>query len=266
MNKTTVPDVLRAKGQNKLAMVTAYDYSMARLADQCGLDMILVGDSLGMVSLGYDSTLPVTMQDMLHHTRAVARGVDKALVVADMPFMSYQTGVGRAVYNAGRFMKESLAGAVKVEGGAAIVPQIRAMVESGIPVMGHLGLTPQHVAMFGGFKVQGRGKSGELIAEQAGQLEQAGCFCLVLEAIPPGLAGRITKKLNIPTIGIGAGPECDGQVLVINDLLGMNDEFTPRFVKKYADLSVIIKKALTDYVQDVRSGGFPREEHCYRED
>ncbi|MFP4237234.1 MAG: 3-methyl-2-oxobutanoate hydroxymethyltransferase [Desulfonatronovibrio sp.] len=265
MNEITVPDIIKSKHDRKLAMVTAYDYSMARLVDQCDIDMVLVGDSLAMVSLGQEDTLSVGMKEMLHHARAVTRAVKKALVVADMPFMSYQASLGRAVLNAGRFLKEARAGAVKIEGGSAVVPQIKAMVEAGIPVMGHLGLTPQNIANFGGHKVQGRGESGPLILSQARQLEQAGCFSLVLEAVPPSLAEQVTKALNIPVIGIGAGPDCDGQVLVINDLLGMDEDFSPRFVKKYIDLSGIIKEAVLSYSKEVKSGVFPGREHCYKD-
>lgn len=265
MNEITVPDIIKNKKNKKLTMVTTYDYSMARLVDQCDIDMILVGDSLGMVSLGYKNTLAVDMKDMLHHSKAVCSGANRALIVSDMPFMSYQTSVSRAVFNAGRFLKEAGSGAVKVEGGTSIIPQVKAMVQAGVPVMGHLGLTPQHVSVFGGFKVQGRGEAGQAILDQARELEQAGCFSIVLEAVPAGLAKEITNNLSIPTIGIGAGAHCDGQVLVINDLLGMNDEFCPKFVKQYTNLSGQIKKAVSAYADDVRSGQFPGPEHCYKE-
>jgi 3-methyl-2-oxobutanoate hydroxymethyltransferase len=266
MNQITVPDIIKSKNKRKLAMVTAYDYSTARLVDQCDIDIVLVGDSLGMVSLGHEDTLSVGMWEMVHHTKAVSRGVKKALVVADMPFLSYQAGVNRAVLNAGRLLKEARAGAVKIEGGTSVTPQVKAMVEAGIPVTGHLGLTPQSIAKFGGFKVQGRGESRGIILSQARELEKAGCFCLVLEAVPPSLAEEITRSINIPTIGIGAGPYCDGQVLVINDLLGMNDDFTPKFVKKYSDLSATIRQAVSAYASEVKSGTFPGPEHCYRDD
>ncbi len=265
MNEITVPDIIKSKNNRKLVMVTAYDYSMARLVDQCDIDIVLVGDSLGMVSLGHDNTLSVGMKEMIHHTKAVTRGVKKALVVADMPFLSYQAGLDRAVLNAGSFLKKARAGAVKIEGAERVTPHVKAMIESGIPVMGHLGLTPQSIARFGGFKVQGRGESGAVILSQAGQLEEAGCFCLVLEAIPPDLARKITRSISIPTIGIGAGPDCDGQVLVINDLLGMNEDFTPRFVRKYADLSGQIRESVAAYAGEVRSGMFPGPEHCYND-
>lgn len=265
MNEITVPDIIKLKNTRKLSALTAYDCSMARLVDECNIDIILVGDSLGMVCLGYKDTLPVDMKEMIHHVKAVSRCTSKALVVADMPFMSYQTGISRAVFNAGRFLKEAGAGAVKVEGGAAVVPQIKAMVQTGIPVMGHLGLTPQHICSYGGFKVQGRGQSGKLIMEQAAELQEAGCFSLVLEAIPPRLAAEISAQVSMPTIGIGAGPDCDGQILVINDLLGMNQNFKPRFVKQYADLAQIIKNAVRQYSTEVQSGEFPGPEHCYRD-
>jgi 3-methyl-2-oxobutanoate hydroxymethyltransferase len=265
MNKITVPDIIKSKNSRKLVMVTAYDYTMARLVDQCDIDIVLVGDSLAMVSLGHENTLSVGMKEMLHHTRAVSRGTSKALVVGDMPFLSYQTSVSDAVLNAGRFLKEARAGAVKIEGAASVIPQVKAMVDVGIPVMGHLGLTPQSIARLGGFKVQGRGESGSIILSQARQLEEAGCFCIVIEAVPPALAGEVTENVGIPTIGIGAGPHCDGQVLVINDLLGMYEDFTPRFVKKYADLSGTIRQAVSAYSSEVRSKVFPGPEHCYKD-
>ncbi|RQD78406.1 3-methyl-2-oxobutanoate hydroxymethyltransferase [Desulfonatronospira sp. MSAO_Bac3] len=265
MPRMTVPEVIKAKGQRKLTMLTAYESAMARFVDQGGIDMILVGDSLAMVVLGHEDTLSVTMDEMLHHTRAVTRVAGNSLIVADLPFMSYQVSVEEAVINAGRMLKEGRAGAVKVEGGDSILPQIQGMVKAGIPVMGHLGLTPQSIAHFGGFKVQGRGEAGEKIVQEARKLEEAGCFSLVLEAVPPGLASRITSSLNIPTIGIGAGLECDGQVLVINDLLGMSTGPGPRFVKKYADLAGVISEAVERYRREVQNGEFPDESHCYKD-
>ncbi|WP_291323819.1 3-methyl-2-oxobutanoate hydroxymethyltransferase [Desulfonatronospira sp.] len=265
MSKITVPDVLKAKGQRKLTMLTAYESAMAGFVDQSGIDMILVGDSLAMVVLGHKDTLSVTMDEMLHHTKAVTRVVGHSLVVADMPFMSYQVSVEEAVNNAGRMLKEGRAGAVKVEGGDSILPQIQGMVKAGIPVMGHLGLTPQSIAQLGGYKVQGRGSAGDKIVQEARRLEEAGCFSLVLEAVPPGLATRITSSLTIPTIGIGAGLDCDGQVLVINDLLGMSTGPGPRFVKKYANLAEVITDALQRYRQEVQEGRFPDESHCYKD-
>ncbi|WP_045214760.1 3-methyl-2-oxobutanoate hydroxymethyltransferase [Desulfonatronovibrio magnus] len=265
MNEITVPKIMKSKNISKITVVTAYDYTMARLVDQCNIDIILVGDSLGMVTLGYADTLPVDMRDMLHHTKAVVRGTSNALVVADMPFMSYQTSVGKAVFNAGRFLKEAGAGAVKVEGGSVILPQIESMVQTGIPVMGHLGLNPQQIAVMGGYKVQGRGKAGDLLLSQALELEKAGCFSIVLEAVPPSLAEKITSRLRIPTIGIGAGPHCDGQVLVINDILGITEGFRPKFVKTYANLATEIKKAVSSYSAEVRDSVFPGPDHCYKD-
>ncbi len=234
---TAVVRDMKKRGE-KIAVLTAYDYPTAYLLDQSGLDVLLVGDSLGMVVLGYASTLPVTMEEMIHHTKAVCRGVERAMVIADMPFMSYQVSVEAALHNAGRFLKETEAQAVKLEGGREVAEMTRRMTVSGIPVMGHLGLTPQSVQQFGGFKVQGRGdEAARRILEDARILEEAGAFSIVLEAVPAGLAGEITRSLGIPTIGIGAGAECDGQVLVTNDMLGTYERFTPKFVKKYANLS-----------------------------
>ncbi len=265
MSKITVPEIIKSKGERKLSMVTAYDFAMASFADGCEMDMILVGDSLAMTVLGHEDTLSVTMEEMLHHTRAVTRGVNRSLVVADMPFMSYHTSVDQAVSNAGRMLKEARAGAVKVEGADNVLPQIEAMNKAGIPVMGHLGLTPQSIAQMGGYKVQGRGEAGDKIVQEARKLEAAGCFSLVLEAVPPGLAARITQELSIPSIGIGAGPDCDGQVLVINDLLGLSTGHAPRFVKKYADLASVITEALHRYRSEVQAGEFPEAKHCYKD-
>jgi 3-methyl-2-oxobutanoate hydroxymethyltransferase len=246
-------------------MVTAYDYPSALLADQAGMDMLLVGDSLGMVVLGYQSTVPVTMDEMVHHTRAVMRANPAALVVADLPFLSYQASVTDAVYNAGRLVKEGGADAVKLEGGRAMVPMVRAIVDAGIPVMGHLGLTPQSVVQLGGYRVQGREKdAADRIAADAEALVEAGVFSLVLECVPADLARRITAELPVPTIGIGAGPDCDGQVLVYHDLLGLFDRFQPKFVKRYVNLGEAIVKALADYREEVRQGKFPGEEHSFR--
>ncbi len=266
MPKVTVPEIIKSKGQRKLCMLTAYDSAMASFVDQCDVDIILVGDSLAMTVLGQEDTLSVTMEDMIHHTLAVSRVTARSMVVADMPFMSYQVSLEQAVANAGRLLKEARAGAVKVEGGSSILPQVKAMVQAGIPVMGHLGLTPQSIAQLGGYKVQGRGEAGEKILQEAISLEESGCFSMVLEAVPPGLASRITSSLKIPTIGIGAGPNCDGQVLVINDLLGINTRFKPRFVKRYADLAGIITEAITRYRQEVLNGEFPDESHSYKDD
>ena len=264
MTRMTAPAVAAAKGTRKLAMLTAYDYAAARLAEAAGMDMLLVGDSLAMVVLGHEDTLSVTMEEMLHHTRAVARGAEKALVVADMPFLSYQVSVPEAVANAGRFLKEGRAGAVKLEGGREVVPQVRAMVAAGIPVLGHVGLTPQHVAALGGFKVQSRTAeaAADLLAD-AMALAEAGCFGVVLECIPAPVAAAVTKALPVPTIGIGAGPDCDGQVLVFHDVLGLYDRFTPKFVKKYAALGKLAVEALTQYAEAVREGAFPGPEHVF---
>ncbi|MFQ5881136.1 MAG: 3-methyl-2-oxobutanoate hydroxymethyltransferase [Candidatus Methylomirabilales bacterium] len=251
----------------KITMLTAYDYPIARLLDEAGIEVILVGDSLAMVGLGYETTLPVTMEEMLHHVRAVARGVKRALLVADMPFLSYQASQEEAVRNAGWFLKEAGAHAVKLEGGREVADLTRRLVTSGIPVMGHLGLTPQMVHQFGGFKVQGRtATAAQHLLEDALLLEGAGSFAIVLEGIPWQVAEVITKELRIPTIGIGAGSYCDGQVLVTNDLLGLFDEFTPKFVKRYANLKESIRAAFAGYRHEVKTAQFPRSEHSFRLD
>ncbi len=260
---TAVVREMKTRGE-KIAVLTAYDYPTAYLLDQSGMDVLLVGDSLGMVVLGYASTLPVTMEEMIHHTKAVCRGVERAMVVADMPFMSYQVSIESALHNAGRFLKETDAQAVKLEGGRDVAEMTRRMTVSGIPVMGHLGLTPQSVQQFGGFKVQGRGdEAAQRILEDARILEEAGAFSVVLEAMPAGLAGEITRSLGIPTIGIGAGADCDGQVLVTNDMLGTYERLTPRFVKKYANLSAPMGEAFKQYRDEVKSGIFPGKEHSF---
>ena len=260
---TAVVREMKTQGE-KIAVLTAYDYPTAYLLDQLGIDVLLVGDSLGMVVLGYASTLPVTMEEMIHHTKAVSRGVERAMVIADMPFMSYQVSVEAALHNAGRFLKETDAQAVKLEGGRDVAEMTRRMTVSGIPVMGHLGLTPQSVQQFGGFKVQGRGdEAAQRLLEDARILEEAGAFSVVLEAMPAGLAGEITRSLGIPTIGIGAGADCDGQVLVTNDMLGTYERFTPRFVKKYANLSAPMGEAFKQYMDEVKSGIFPGKEHSF---
>ncbi len=251
----------------RISMLTAYDYPIARLLDEAGIEVILVGDSLAMVGLGYETTLPVTMEEMLHHVRAVSRGVKRALLVADMPFGSFQASVEDGVRNAGRFLKEAGAQAVKLEGGREVADLTRRLTSVGIPVMGHLGLTPQMVHQFGGFKVQGRtAAAAERLREDALLLEEAGVFALVLEGIPWQVAEVITKELRIPTIGIGAGSSCDGQVLVTNDLLGLFDDFTPKFVKRYANLKETIAAAFTRYRQEVKAGEFPGPEHAFRLD
>ncbi len=262
--RVTVPEVLAAKNKRKLTELTAYDYPTALWADKSGVDMVLVGDSLAMVVLGQEETLSVGMTEMLHHTLAVSRGAKRAMVIGDMPFMSYQASVEQALINAGRFMKEARANAVKLEGGARVVPQIRAMVEAGIPVQGHLGLTPQSAAQFGGFKVQGKtAEAARVLIDDALALADAGCFSIVLEAIPSSIAEMVTDAVPVPTIGIGAGPACDGQVLVIHDVLGLFDRFIPRFVKQYAKLGDPIVEALTRYREEVEQGTFPGPEHSF---
>ncbi len=251
----------KAKGE-PITMLTAYDYATAQAVDRAGIDVILVGDSLGMVILGYETTLPVTMEDMLHHCKAVARGARTALLVGDMPFLSYQVSVPEAVRNAGRFLQEAGMDAVKLEGGRERRDAVEAIVSTGIPVMGHLGLTPQSVHQFGGFQAQAKTTaSAERLIEDALQLQDAGCFAIVLESIPARLGKWVSERLDIPTIGIGAGPGCDGQVLVTHDLLGLFDRFTPKFVRKYADLHAEMAHAFEAYVADVESGAFPTEEH-----
>lgn len=251
----------------KITVLTAYDYSMARLLDDAGVDCLLVGDSLGMTMLGYEDTLSVTMDDMIHHTKAVRRGTKNAMVVADMPFLSYHISDEEAVRNAGRFIKEAGANAVKLEGGYAVKSKIEAIVAAQIPVMGHIGLTPQSVNMFGGFKVQGKSEAqARMLIEEAKLLEAIGCYSIVLECVPEKLARLITQQLTIPTIGIGAGAGCDGQVLVIQDLLGMYTALTPKFVKQYANLKEIIENAVIHYCDDVKSGQFPEEKHTFKID
>ena len=262
-NKITTLSIHKKKQHGEtISMLTAYDYPTALILDQAGIDMILVGDSLGMVVLGYENTLRVTMEEMLHHCRAVARGAKNALLIGDLPFMSYQVSVEEAVRNAGRMLQEGGMDAVKLEGGHERFDAIRAIVTSGIPVMGHLGLTPQSVHQLGGFRAQGKTAfAAKQLIKDAQILQDAGCFSLVLESVPERLADLITKNLDIPTIGIGAGASCDGQVLVIHDLLGFFDRFTPRFVKKYADFSKLMAEAVSNYITDVESGIFPSTEH-----
>lgn len=253
----------KAKGE-KISMLTAYDYSTAKLMDEAGINGILVGDSLGMVVLGYEDTLPVTMEDMIHHTAAVCRGAKNTLVVGDMPFMSYQVSVEEAVYNAGRLMKEGRCQAVKLEGGASVCPQIRAITNASIPVMAHIGLTPQSINAFGGFKVQGKSKeAAKKLLEDAKAVEEAGAFAVVLECVPAKLAELISKSISIPTIGIGAGAGCDGQILVYQDMLGLFSDFTPKFVKKYANVGEMMTQAFRDYIADVQEGSFPAPEHTF---
>jgi 3-methyl-2-oxobutanoate hydroxymethyltransferase len=264
---------MKSRGE-KIVMVTAYDYPSACLVDEAGVDVILVGDSLGMVVLGYETTLPVTIEDMLHHTRAVVRGAKRALVVSDLPFLTYQTGPEDTIRNAGRLLQEGGATAVKLEGGIEICPQVRTLVSAGIPVVGHLGLTPQSIHVFGGYRMQGRTpQAAEKLLADARALEEAGVFALVLECVPEEVARRISKALAIPTIGIGAGAGCDGQVLVLPDLLGITGQLRntagepihpPRFAKEFAKVGEVIRRAVAEYASEVRSGAFPAAEHSFR--
>jgi len=254
---------LKEKGE-KLALLTAYDYSMAKLIDSTGVNGILVGDSLGMVCLGYENTLSVTMEDMLHHTKAVARGTKNALLIGDMPFMSYHTSIYDGVKNAGRFIQEANAQAVKLEGGAQVVEQIKAIVNAQIPVMGHLGLTPQSVNIFGGFKVQGKDvNAARILIEDAKRLEDAGVFSIVLECIPFEIAKLITQAVRIPTIGIGAGNACDGQILVYQDMLNLFDDIKPKFVKVFSDAGETMRLGIKDYIREVKAGSFPTEKYSF---
>ena len=264
MKKNTVLTFKQAKAAGeKLTMLTAYDYTTARLVDEAGVNSILVGDSLGNVILGYEDTLSVTVEDMIHHSAAVARAAKNALVICDMPFMSYEVSVEEALKNAGRLMKEGRANAVKLEGGAEYAPQIRAMVNAGIPVCGHLGLTPQSVNVFGGNKVQGKSEeAAKKLINDAKALEEAGAFAVVLECVPAALAAIVTKKIGIPTIGIGAGADCDGQVLVYQDMLAMSG-FCPKFCKQYASVGEIMTTAFKQYIEEVQSGAFPAEENTF---
>lgn len=263
--KNTIITFKQSKQQGrKISMLTAYDYSTAKLMDEAGINAILVGDSLGNVVLGYEDTLSVTMEDMIHHGAAVARGAKNAMVVVDMPFMSYQASVYDAVVNAGRLMKEGRASAVKLEGGKEVCPQVKAVTEAGIPVMGHLGLTPQSINALGGHRVQGKTQqAAQKLLDDARALQEAGAFAVVLECVPEKLAEKVTKELEIPTIGIGAGSGCDGQVLVYQDMLGMFSDFTPKFVKKFANVGQVMKEAFKSYIDEMQQGSFPSQEHCY---
>lgn len=266
--KTTVNTFKQAKEKKeKITMLTAYDYSTAKLVDEAGVESILVGDSLGMVCLGYEDTLSVTMEDMIHHTAAVTRGAKSAMVIADMPFMSYQTSVYDAVVNAGRLIKEGRAQAVKLEGGLEVCEQIAAIVKASIPVCAHLGLTPQSVNAFGGFKVQGKEEAAaKRLLEEAKAVEAAGAFAVVLECVPEKLATFITEQISIPTIGIGAGAGCDGQVLVYQDMLAMYSDMAPKFVKQFSNVGEMMKKGFQDYVKEVKEGTFPAKEHTFKID
>lgn len=267
MKNTSVTFKESKKNGEKLTMLTAYDYTTAKLLDESGVDSILVGDSLGMVVLGYDDTLSVTMEDMIHHSSAVARGAKNALVITDMPFMSYQTSVYDAVVNAGRLVKEGKAQAVKLEGGIEFCEHIKAIVKASIPVCAHIGLTPQSINAFGGFKVQGKGKEeAQRLLDEARAVEEAGAFAVVLECVPAKLAKKISESISIPTIGIGAGAGCDGQVLVYQDMLAMYSDFKPKFVKQYAQIGSVMKDAFKQYISEVKSGAFPSEEHTFKID
>ncbi|MBC8015116.1 MAG: 3-methyl-2-oxobutanoate hydroxymethyltransferase [Sporomusaceae bacterium] len=263
--KVTIPQLREMKQQGKrFKMVTAYDYPLASVIDKSSIEVILVGDSLGMVVLGYDSTVSVTMEDMLHHIKPVVRGAPNTLVVADMPFGSYNVSISEAISNANRMMKEGRADCVKLEGGSTVIDTVRGIVNAGIPVMGHIGLTPQTVSQLGGFKVQGKDAEAALkLLEDAQKLEEAGAFAIVVECVPAPVAKLITEKLSIPVVGIGAGPDCDGQVLVAQDMLGMFDRFVPKFVKQYANLNGLIMEALEQYAAEVDNGEFPGPEHSF---
>jgi len=266
MPKITVRDFLKKKAEKKkITMLTAYDYPFAKIVDETGIDAIIVGDSVGMVVQGLENTLPVTMDEMIYHTKIVSRAVKNALVIGDLPFMSYQVSIEDAVRNAGRFLKDAGASAVKIEGGAEVAPHIRAMTKSDIPVMAHIGLTPQSIHRMGGYKVQGKTEeSAKRLIEEAHIVEDAGAFSLLIEAIPMGLAKKITEELSIPTIGIGAGPYCDGQVLVLHDVIGLFERFLPRFAKRYANLRDEALNAIRVYKEEVEKGIFPTEEQSFK--
>ena len=267
MKRTAATFIEAASKGERLVVMTAYDYSMARVADSCGVDAILVGDSLGMVCLGYKDTLRVTMEDIIHHTRAVSRGAKDALLIADMPFMSYQVSVEEAVRNAGRLVCEGHAESVKLEGGADVADRVKAIVKAQIPVMGHIGLTPQSVNVFGGFKVQGRQlEAAKKLIDDAKRLEDSGAFSITLECVPAALSQKITEAVSIPTIGIGAGPACNGQLLVFHDMLGMFSDFRPKFVKVFSDAGESMRTGIRKYAEEVRSGAFPADEHSFRID
>jgi 3-methyl-2-oxobutanoate hydroxymethyltransferase len=263
--RKTVLDIQKLKGDGeKISVLTCYDYPTARIVDACGIDMILVGDSAGVVCAGHDNTLPVTMDDMIYHTRAVMRAEPKALVVTDMPFLSYQVSLDEARRNAGRILKEGGAAAVKLEGGENMAATLNAIVAMDIPVMGHIGLTPQSIHRMGGYRVQGKKEEqAERLLADAHAVQEAGAFALVLEGIPLKLAKRITSELTIPTIGIGAGPYCDGQVLVIHDILGLCEKYSPKFVKRYADVKSVMTDAVSRYIKEVKGGEFPTEDHSF---
>ncbi|MFH0942244.1 MAG: 3-methyl-2-oxobutanoate hydroxymethyltransferase [Chloroflexota bacterium] len=268
MTRVSVGQIKEMKQQGeKIAMLTAYDYTTAKIIDEAGIPLILVGDSLGMVILGYESTIPVTMAEMLHHTKAVTRGVRRSLVVGDMPFMTYHVSVEQALANAGRFIQEGGAQAVKLEGGVTVAEKVRRIVSCGIPVMGHIGLTPQSINQLGGYKVQGKTpQAASAMLEDARALAEAGVFAIVLETVPAALASLITRKVSVPTIGIGAGVGCDGQVQVVNDILGSFSDFVPRHAKQYARVADITRKAIGDYFNEVKTGTFPTEKQSFTMD
>jgi len=260
--KVTTSSLMKMKQEGKkITALTAYDYPSAAMVDRAGIDIILVGDSVGMAVQGWDTTLPVTMDEMIYHTKLVTRACTRSLVVGDMPFMSYQSSLDKAVENAGRFLKEAAATAVKLEGGADVCPAISAMAKAGIPVQAHIGLTPQSVHQMGGFKVQ---RDEARLLKDARDVEAAGAFSVVLEGIPSAIAEKITRALSIPTIGIGAGPFCDGQILVLHDMLGINDGFLPKFVKKYVDIAALAARGLDEYIKEVQAGSFPSRDHSYK--
>ena len=265
MKRITTATFLEKKQKGeKITVLTAYDYLTAKIVDSAGVDAILVGDSLGMVALGYPSTIPVTMEEMIHHTKAVVRGRERAMVIFDMPFLSYQTGIRDAILNAGRALKETGCDAVKIEGGEEQSETIKALVDAGIPVMGHIGLQPQSVNVYGGYKLRGKSeKEKEKLLRDAKAVEEAGAFAVVLEKIPADLAKEITESLSIPTIGIGAGRFCDGQVLVFHDIVGLFEDFKPRFVKRYAELGKEARRAVEEFIKEVKNGEFPSDEHSY---
>ncbi len=266
MDKVTTQTVVNMKRSGeKISMLTAYDYTMASIVDTAGIDVILVGDSASNVMAGFDTTVPMTLEHMIYHTSCVVRGVERALVIADLPFMSYQVTIKEALISAGRMMKEAGAHAVKLEGGRYVADTVKRIVDAGIPVMGHLGLTPQSIYKFGTYKVRAKEeKEADELLDDARRLEEAGVFSIVLEKIPTGLAKKVTESLSVPTIGIGAGPDCDGQVLVLHDMLGLNKDFSPRFLRRYADLHTEMTKAVVSYMKDVKSGDFPNENEQYK--
>jgi 3-methyl-2-oxobutanoate hydroxymethyltransferase len=265
MAKKTILDFYRMKARGeRITFLTAYDYPTAQFAETAGMDMLLVGDSLGMCVYGYEGTIPVTMDQMIYHSDAVRRGAPNTFVIGDMPFMSYQSSIEKAVENAGRFLKEAACDAIKLEGGVRIAPQIRAIVEAGIVVMGHVGLTPQSSGQLGGHKAQGRtAESAKMVVEDALAVRDAGAQMILLEAIPPEVGGYITRRLEMPVLSIGAGPDCDGQLLIVSDMIGQFQAFTPKFVKKYSNVAEVVTEAMRAYVDEVRAGEFPQPEHCY---